>query len=208
MNHQDQPGPYASVNEEDLIQLAQLRDEAAFAELIRRTSPAPIRQAMLILRNREEAEDEVQNSCLKAWQYIGSFQGQARFSTWLLRIVVNQCLMRLRQLHQRKYVYLDGGAVDAVTWIPTIYDRGPSPELRYDHHQRSALLGREIRRLPPIVREVLVLRDIEELTAIEVSARLGLSISAVKSRLLRARAMLRLRLNGGRAFGIPSRACS
>src|SRR5579885_2221219 len=86
-----------SRSEEALVRQAQAGDQDAFGELMRRHYTASLKTAISILRVREEAEDEVQNAYWKAYQYVGQFQGDAQFSTWLTRIVVNQCLMRLRQ---------------------------------------------------------------------------------------------------------------
>jgi RNA polymerase sigma-70 factor (ECF subfamily) len=195
----------ATVNDyadDELVIRAQESDQAAFGELMRRTSSASFKLAVSILRDRQEAEDEVQNSYLSAWRHIPQFQREAKFSTWMSRIVVNQCLMRLRKLRAANFLYLDdevctedGGRQRELT------DIRATPERSLGNKELSDVLQREIRRLPPLLRDVLVLRDVEELSSEEVAGRLNISTSAVKSRLLRARRLLRdcLEKHGGRA---------
>lgn len=195
----------ATVNDyadDELVIRAQESDQAAFGELMRRTSSASFKLAVSILRDRQEAEDEVQNSYLSAWRHIPQFQREAKFSTWMSRIVVNQCLMRLRKLRAANFLYLDdevstedGGRQRELT------DVRATPERSLGNKELSDVLQREIRRLPPLLRDVLVLRDVEELSSEEVAGRLNVSTSAVKSRLLRARRLLRdcLEKHGGRA---------
>ena len=88
----------------DLVNLSQQGSEGAFAELMRRHSGGMRQVAFSILRDTEEAEDELQNAWWKAWQHINSFAGDSRFTTWLTRIVMNQCLMRLRQTRRARFV--------------------------------------------------------------------------------------------------------
>src|SRR6476659_9344280 len=89
------------------VTLAKQGDREAFDELIRRHRSRCVNLAASILRNRGEAEEETQNACWKAFKHIDQFQGEAEFSTWLLRIVQNQCLMLLRQRRQAQFVQLD-----------------------------------------------------------------------------------------------------
>ena len=187
--------------DDELVIRAQESDEAAFGELMRRTSSASFRLAVSILRDRQEAEDEVQNSYLKAWRHVGQFQREAKFSTWLARIVVNQCLMRLRKLRAKSFVYLDEVSTEDGSSQRELTDVSATPERSLGSKEMSEVLQREIRRLPPLLRHVLILRDVEELSSAEVASRLSISTSAVKSRLLRARRQLRgcLERHGGRA---------
>ena len=187
--------------DDELVIRAQESDEAAFGELMRRTSSASFKLAVSILRDRQEAEDEVQNSYLKAWRHVGQFQREAKFSTWLARIVVNQCLMRLRKLRAKSFVYLDEVSTEDGSSQRELTDVSATPERSLGSKEMSEVLQREIRRLPPLLRHVLILRDVEELSSAEVASRLRISTSAVKSRLLRARRQLRdcLERHGGRA---------
>lgn len=143
----------ATVNDyadDELVIRAQESDQAAFGELMRRTSSASFKLAVSILRDRQEAEDEVQNSYLSAWRHIPQFQREAKFSTWMSRIVVNQCLMRLRKLRAANFLYLDdevstedGGRQRELT------DVRATPERSLGNKELSDVLQREIRRLPP-----------------------------------------------------------
>ena len=173
---------------------AQESDEAAFAELMRRTSASSFRLAVSILRDRQEAEDEVQNSYLKAWRHVGQFQRESKFSTWISRIVVNQCLMRLRKVRGTTFLYLDEVGSDERMRQHEVMDRSATPEVDLRNKEIFGVLHKEIGRLPPLLRHVLVLRDVDELSTAEVANRLGMTASAVKSRLLRARIELRHRL--------------
>ena len=153
-----------------------------------------LKLAVSILRDREAAEDEVQNSYWKAWRGIRQFQRQSKFSTWISRIVINRCLMRMREDKRGTLLYLedrtDGGEARALE-LP---DRGGSPEEEFGKQEITGLVATEIRKLPALMRNVLLMRDVDELPMPEVAERLGVSIVAAKSRLLRARMELRNRL--------------
>ncbi len=184
----------AGCADDELVLLAQQNDSEAFGELMRRTSPASLRLAMSILRDRNEAEDEVQNSYLNAWRHVSRFQREAKFSTWMSRIVANQCLMRLRKLRAARFVYLDDAGPDEDIRPMEVADKRATPEAGFGGDEISTLLHREIAKLPPLLKGVLVLRDVQELSTEEIAGQLGITASAVKSRLLRARAELRNRM--------------
>ena len=190
----------ASCADEELLLRAQANDDAAFAELMRRTAPASLKLAVSILRDRHEAEDQVQNSYMNAWRHVGQFHHEAKFSTWISRIVVNQCLMRLRKLRYLNSVSMVEEGPDGELREMQVSDQRQTPEEALAGHELAYVLKKEIGRLPQLLRTVLLLRDVDELSTEEVAARLGLTQSAVKSRLLRARAELRKRLGkyGGR----------
>jgi RNA polymerase sigma-70 factor, ECF subfamily len=188
-------GGYAAVMDAELVVLCQIRDEQAFAELVARHRSAALKIAFSILRDKQEAEDEVQNAFWKAYEHIGHFQQEARFSTWLTRIVVNQCLMRLRQLRRAKVLYVEeavGTQEDNFTL--ELRDGRQSPEQELGQEQVARVLREEIRKTPPLLRNVFLLRDVEQRPMPEVAELLGISVAAAKSRLLRARAELRLRM--------------
>ena len=177
-----------------LLALAQEGEEAAFAELVNRNSSTSFKLAMSILKDRQDAEDAVQNSFWNAWKHLRGFQGDSKFSTWISSIVINQCLMRLRKARRASFLYLDGGVDGSEVRMPELSDRGPSPEAQLDGKEMAAILHREIGRLPPMFRSVLVLRELDELSMDDVALRLGISLVAAKSRLMRARNELRRRL--------------
>jgi len=191
------------LSDDQLLTLAQDGEEAAFAELMSRNSSSSFKLALSILKDRQEAEDEVQNSYWNAWRYLGRFQRDSKFSTWISRIVINQCLMRLRKARKASFLYLDEGAAGGEMGVMELPERGPTPEAKLGSKEMSAILHREIRRMPPIFRSVLVLRDLEELPMDDVAVRLGITLVAAKSRLMRARAELKQRLE--KQFGASVR---
>lgn len=191
------PKPYTAYSrfeDPELVVLAQGGDNEAFAELIERHQTTCRRLALSILKNAEDAEDEVQNALWKAYEHIGQFQQDARFSTWLSRIVVNQCLMRLRKDKRARTVSIDEPVSVEDNLRMELPDVNPSPEQALGQSELGVVLQTEIRRIPPLLREVIVLRDVEERPMEEISERLGISVAAAKSRLLRARLELRARM--------------
>jgi RNA polymerase sigma-70 factor, ECF subfamily len=194
----------APMTDDDLVLEAQAGDTEAFAELMKRHSPASLKLAVSILRDPVDAEDEVQNAYWKAWRHIGQFEREARFSTWITRIVMNQCLMRLRQKRRAQFLSIDDAAPGGERSVPELADCKPSPEEDLSRSQLAGVLHREIRRIPPLLRHALVLREVNELPMAEVAGRLGISVAAAKSRLLRARAELRSRME--RHFPLPAAA--
>lgn len=185
---------YSGVEDSELVSRAQNGDDNCFAELVRRHQSAGMKLAVSILRDRQDAEDELQNACWKAFQHIGQFQQDSKFSTWFTRIVVNQCLMRLRQLRRAKFYYMDDTQVgDEVTTLE-LPDDSKNPERELGQTEIGQVLQSEIRRIPPLLRNVFVLRDVQEMPMNDVAEKLGISVAAAKSRLLRARLELRNRL--------------
>jgi RNA polymerase sigma-70 factor (ECF subfamily) len=184
----------SELSNDELLTLAQARDQAAFEELMSRNSSASFKLALSILRDRQDAEDEVQNSYWNAWRCVGQFQRDSKFSTWISRIVVNQCLMRLRKARRASFLYVDEGAANGEVGTLQLSDVRPTPEAALGDSELTELMHREIGKLPPLLRNVLVMRDLQELSMGDVAQRLGITIVAAKSRLLRARAELRQRL--------------
>lgn len=186
--------PLAHETEEVLVRNAQNGDEAAFAELTRRNYSSSFKLALSILRERQEAEDEVQNAYWKAYQHLGQFHQDSKFSTWMTRIVVNQCLMRLRQLRRAKFLFIDDTPIGEDRGTLELVDLGIGPETELASKEVGAILRREVRRIPPLLRSVFMLRDVNQLPMPEVAKQLGISVAAAKSRLLRARVELRERM--------------
>lgn len=186
--------PYGTHADEDLVVLAQSGDNDAFAELMERNLNTCKKLALSILRDKQDAEDEVQNACWKAFEHISQFQQDSKFSTWLSRIVVNQCLMRLRKDRRARFLYLDEGVAGEEVATLELPDVSPTPETAYARKEVAAVLQHEIGRIPPLLRDVFVLREVQQLSMPDVAERLGISVAAAKSRLLRARLELRSRL--------------
>jgi RNA polymerase sigma-70 factor (ECF subfamily) len=179
-----------------LVQSAKKGDVQAFEELVRRYDRNVFRIAQHITHNREDAEDVVQEAFLKAYSNLDQFQGQSKFYTWLVRIAVNEALMKLRRIKPGRTVSLDEDVKTDEDSLPReVADWSPNPEQQYNQAELRDILTRTIQGLPTSFRTVFVLRDVEGLSTEETAEALDLSIPAVKSRLLRARLQLRERLN-------------
>src|SRR6478672_2129518 len=181
--------------EAPVVAQARLGDAKAFSELLRRYEGKIFRLALHITQNREDAEDVLQEAFLKAYEHLGQFQGQSKFYTWIVRIAVNQALMKLRKRKSDRSVSLDD-TIDTGedTVAREIAGWDENPEQQYSREELSRILGGAVEDLAPIYRAVFVLRDIDELSTEETADALGLSVPAVKSRLLRARLQLREKL--------------
>src|SRR5215469_1744843 len=192
------PSQVVKEDEPRLVAAAQSGDISAFETLVGRYERKIFRLTQNITQNREDAEDAMQEAFLKAFEHLHEFQGNSRFYTWLVRIAVNQALMKLRRLRPNQ-ISLDEEVDTGEDTVPReVEDWGPSPEQRYEQSELSGILSTVIGELDPAFRIVFQLRDIEELSTEETAEALGLSVPAVKSRLLRARLKLRQKL--GRYF--------
>src|SRR5215467_3797333 len=183
------------LDESALIAQSREGDAEAYGQLVRRYQGKIFRLAQHITQNREDAEDVLQETFLKAYEHLGQFQGQSKFYTWIVRIAVNQALMKLRRRKTDKSVSLDetiDTGEDTVTREVAAW--AENPEQRFSREELGGILDTAIDSLEPLYRSVFVLRDIEELSTEETADALGLSIPAVKSRLLRARLQLREKL--------------
>ncbi|HYI97270.1 MAG TPA: sigma-70 family RNA polymerase sigma factor [Bryobacteraceae bacterium] len=177
-----------------LVDSARLGDKEAFGELVRRHNRRCVELATMYLRNHCDAEDQVQIALLKAHMHLAQYQGEAEFVTWLLRIVVNQCLMFMRDKRRAHFVYLDDDSRGAHACPLELRECGPDPERESASNQMKEVLSTEIRGVPLFLRKAILLRDIQELPMSAVAEALQISVPAAKSRLLRARIELRLRL--------------
>jgi RNA polymerase sigma-70 factor (ECF subfamily) len=183
-------------DEAALVAAAKAGDIGAFEELVKRYDRNVFRIANHITQNREDAEDVVQDAFLKAYTNLGQFQGQSKFYTWLVRIAVNEALMRLRRRRPERMVSLDEDIKTDEDSMPReVADWSPNPEQQYNQAELKDILGKTIQGLPAGFRTVFVLRDVEGLSTEETAEALDLSVPAVKSRLLRARLQLRERLS-------------
>ncbi len=186
-----------------LVRAAKGGDDSAFAELVRRYDRNVFRIAQHITHHREDAEDVVQEAFLKAYENLDRFQEQSKFYTWLVRIAVNEALMKLRRRRPERMVSLDEDIQTDEDSLPReVADWAPNPEQNYTQEELREILSRTIQGLPAGFRTVFVLRDVEGLSTEETAEALDLSIPAVKSRLLRARLQLRERLS--RYFNKPN----
>jgi RNA polymerase sigma-70 factor (ECF subfamily) len=182
-------------SEHDLIAGLRVGDDAAYERLVREHGGAMLAVARRYLRGEDDARDVVQEALLSAFRGIASFDADAKLSTWLHRIVVNCALMKLRTRRRRPE-----DAIDDL--LPSFDEQGafvhgvvdwdaPAPESLVARRQMRWIVRRCIDRLPESYRALLILRDIEERDTEEAADALGLTVSAVKSRLHRARQALR-----------------
>lgn len=185
----------AGTDESVLVAQAREGDTTAFGELVRRYENKIFRLAQHITQNREDAEDVLQETFLKAYEHLDQFQGNSKFYTWIVRIAVNQALMKLRRRKTDKSVSIDENIdTGEDTIVREIAAWGEDPEQRFSREELGEILDSAIQSLEPPYRSVFVLRDIEDLSTEETAEALDLSIPAVKSRLLRARLQLREKL--------------
>jgi RNA polymerase sigma-70 factor (ECF subfamily) len=188
-------GETRGFDEAALVAQAQQGEVEAFTELVNRYEANIFRLARHITQNPEDAEDVLQETFLKAYEHLEEFQGNSKFYTWLVRIAVNQSLMKLRKRKSDASVSLDDPydtGEESLTREIAVWD--PNPEQTYSREEIREILEKAVESLPPTFRAVFALRDIEELSTEETAAALNLSIPAVKSRLLRARLRLREKL--------------
>jgi len=187
--------PIENNDEQALVERARAGDTQAFTQLVDRYERKIFRLARNITQNDEDAEDVLQESFLKAYSNLESFQMHSKFYTWLVRIAVNEALMKLRKRKSDRSVSLDEPHEtdeDTVTREIAVWD--DDPEKKYSREELRDILQKAVEQLKPAFRTVFVLRDIEELSTEETAEALGISVPAVKSRLLRARLQLREKL--------------
>jgi len=182
----------AACTDETLVESAKGGDAGAFGRLIERHYRFSLSKAYSILRNRHDAEDEVQNACAEAWKHIAQYNGAGAFGGWFSRIVSNQCLMRLRQ--EKPLISTDQVFDSEDSFRLEVIDQRALPEDAVGDGEFVRVLMREIRGVPPLLRRVLVMRDLGQEAMPDVAAQLGISIPAAKSRLMRARLELKKRL--------------
>jgi RNA polymerase sigma-70 factor (ECF subfamily) len=187
--------PIENNEEQALVARARAGDTDAFTVLVERYERKIFRLAKHITQNDEDAEDVLQEAFMKAYSNLDSFQGQSKFYTWLVRIAVNEALMKLRKRKSDRTVSLDEPhetEEDTVTREIAVWE--DDPEKKYSRDEMREILDKAVDSLKPGFRTVFVLRDIEELSTEETADALGISVPAVKSRLLRARLQLREKL--------------
>jgi RNA polymerase sigma-70 factor, ECF subfamily len=175
--------------DEVLVAAAKLGDHQAFSELWARHTSRVFKTTYRITGNREDAEDAIQDAWMKAYQHLNTFDGRAQFTTWLTRIAINSSLMILRRKRARPETSMDIGDGDTSQW--EIADQTKSVEELYTGQERVERLKRTICRLLPTLRDVVEIHQSEDCSIKEVAELTGISVAATKSRLLRARTILR-----------------
>jgi len=184
------------VPDEDLALVHASRggDVAAFEQLVKRYDAKLLRIAQNVTKNPEDAEEAVQEAFFKAYQKLDQFQGHAKFSTWLIRITLNESLMKLRKQRAILEPLVDNDVdadSDGERRPFDVADWAPNPEMLYRVSEFREILITSLQRLSPALKVVFVLRDIEEHSQRETSEILNLTETAVKTRLSRARLQLR-----------------
>ena len=180
------------VTDQELVASAAAGDPRAFETIMRRHNRLLFRTARSILKNDEEAEDAVQEAYLHAFRALGDFRAEAKLSTWLVRIAVNQALGRLRKRSA------DVIPLDSLMATPKAYteawmeqDSNDRPESAAERAELRKLIEGRIDKLPEAYRIVFVLRAVEELTVEETAAALGIPEATVRTRFFRARSLMR-----------------
>ena len=179
------------ISEAECIQRILAGEGRLFHELIRRCERAIYFLLLSLLHNEAEAEDAAQETAIKVFRNLHLFRGESQFKTWVLSIARNEGLGRLRKLENRKEDSLDALTEDAGDFTPamlTSWREVPAEEL--EKQELRSLLNQTIQGLPEIYRNVVLLRDVEEMDVCETAAALGVTEGTVKVRLHRARAMM------------------
>ncbi len=173
-----------------LVDRALAGDTQAFEDLVRRHECRVFRTAVALTGNNEDAEEALQDTFLNVYQHLGEFRRDSRFTTWLTRIVINAALQKIRR--RKGNVSLDDPEVAEAEFMPRrVESWRENPERLYAAEETRRLVEEAILSLPPAYRVVFVLRDVAEMDTVEAAEVLGLTVAALKSRLLRARLMVR-----------------
>ena len=175
--------------DDDLVRAAQAGDHEAFAELCRRHAQVTRQRILAIVRHREDAEDAMQETLLCAYANLGRFRQSCKFSTWITAIGINAALTALRKRKSRRESDIEPCSPDEPSW--EIADQAPSPERRVAKAQITLLLRKELRALSPKMQEVVTRYYDHDCSLQEAADALGISVVAVKSRILRGRRTLR-----------------
>ena len=178
-----------------LIDSAKAGDKQAFGKLVRRYEKIVYSFAFKICRDKEKAEEAMQETFINAYRGLKSFSGKSKFSTWLYRIITNNCLMMHRKKSHELVVSLEETDLLGGTGELQIPHWGETPHDAILNNELKEVLDKAIQKLPLEYRIVFVMRDVEGLSTEEVGKSLKLSVPAIKSRLHRARLFLRNELN-------------
>jgi len=183
------PDERQQVSDKRLVAVAKSGDKSAFDELYKRHAEKMFRTARRITRNREDAEDAVQECFLNAFVHLKSFDGRSQFSTWLTRIAVNAALMKLRKKRCRE-TPLENPEASELLPVNLLPDPSLNPEDRYAKSEREGIFRDAVATLRPGVRKVVEIQ-LQDRSLNEAAETLGISFAAAKARLFHARALLR-----------------
>lgn len=176
-----------------LIQRVQSGEAELFYELVRPYERAVFLAALSLLKNEADAEDVAQEAILKAFKNLSRFRCEAKFSTWLIQIAINEAKMKLRKDRRHLYDSIEEGQLaDDGDYIPKDFaDWREIPSEALDHKELREALSKALNSIPEKYRTVLVLRDVQQLNIAETAQVLGISEANVKTRLSRARLQMR-----------------
>ena len=170
-------------------------DSAAFEFLCKQSANMAFRIARRMMRNKEDAEDVLQEAFKQAFIHLKSFNGHSRFSTWLSRIAINAALMKLRTKQHLWDLSLDEPTdTERSSALLDVEDPGLNPEQRYVQEERQRILSTAMNELTPGTRKVIQLRELDQRSSEETALIMGMSVSAVKTRVFHGRRKLRERL--------------
>ena len=186
---------HQELTDAELVRLAQDGDNRAFDELVKRYENKVYRLAFKILRHEDDAGEALQDAFMSAYKGLKNFKSDSTFSTWLYRVATNAALMKYRKRRDGHVSLEQSQSYDEDADRLEIPDWSALPDEDLLTGELDEILAEGLSRLPDELREVFVMRDIEELSNSEVAERLQLTVPAVKSRLHRARLQLRDRLN-------------
>jgi RNA polymerase sigma factor (sigma-70 family) len=180
-----------ATTDEVLVAAAKLGNHPAFAELWRRYSNTAFKIVYRVTGNRDDAEDAIQDAWMKAYLHLKTFDSRSKFSTWFTRIAINSALMILRKKRSHPETSMDW-SVDGETWQQwEVGDKRANIEEHYARNEAEKELKRAIHRLRPALRTIIEIQQSHDGSVKEIAGAAGISVAAVKSRLLRARTVLR-----------------
>ena len=186
---------YSRASDDELLVAARSSDGRAFAELCRRHTRSIQKKVFGMLRNREDAEDVLQDAICSAFVHLQCFRGTCAFSTWLTQIAINAALMLMRKRSSRSETSYDQRSDPDQEWpIWEFADRSPNPEQIYAKRQAIERMAVAVNRLSPRYRDLVQQFHGAEQSLQETAEKLGIKVGAAKSRLMRARLKIRSRL--------------
>jgi RNA polymerase sigma factor (sigma-70 family) len=181
----------SAATDEALVAASKRGDHPSFVELWTRHSNRAFKMVYRITGNRDDAEDAIQEAWMKAYMHLSTFDGRAKFSTWLTRIAINSALMTLRRKRAHPETSMDWSADGEIWQQWEMADKRANTEEHYVRKETERHLKRAIHRLRPALRTIIEIQQAHDSSVKEISEVAGISVAAAKSRLLRARTVLR-----------------
>jgi RNA polymerase sigma-70 factor (ECF subfamily) len=182
----------ANLTDEQLVEMAVKENPEAFGEIVKRWERKIFALCFGMLSREEDARDAAQETFISAYRNLANFRGEAKVSSWLHRIAVNQCLTKQRRTKVRAEIYLEDEA--ETNQMIFVAPNGASPARKTEQNERLQYVRQAVGSLPPDLRQVIVMKEFEEMTFQQISHALDLPLSTVKSRVYTALKQLRLKL--------------